>query len=80
MEENVSQWAKDIVFVTGGIISFIVIIGLSILMLLMIFDLTNKQEDYIKTLDEHDKAVLMTYKSINPRIYFKKKGKKNDTV
>ncbi len=76
MEEVISQWAKDLVFVTWGIIGFIIIIGLLILWLLMLFDLEDKREEYIKTLDEHDKAVLMTYKSINPKTYFKKKGNK----
>ena len=76
MEETVSQWAKDLVFVSWGIVGFIIIVGLLILWLLMLFDLENKREDYIKTLNEHDKAVLMTYKSINPKIYIKKKGKK----
>lgn len=76
MEEVVSQWAKDIVFITWGILGFLFVIGLIILGLYLIFDLTNKQEEYIKTLDEHDKAVIMTYKNINPRINFKKKGKK----
>ncbi len=76
--ENItaSQWAFDLVFIIGGLLSVIVIIGVLLLCLYFMFDLENKREEYIKTLDEHDKAVLMTYKSINPKIYFKKKGKK----
>ena len=56
------------------IVSFF--IGLLLLVFYFMCDIENKREEYIKTLDDHDKAVLMTYKSINPRIYFKKKGNK----
>lgn len=72
-EITASQWAFDLVFIIGGLLSVIVVIGLLLLCLYLIFDIENKREEYIKTLDEHDKAVLMTYKSINPKIYLKKK-------
>ena len=75
-ETTVSQWALDLVFTIGGLLSVIVVIGILLLFLYFMFDIENKREEYIKTLNDHDKAVLMTYKSINPRIYFKKKGNK----
>jgi len=74
MSEETNQQLEQI-----STIFCIILISLAILYLIYILIYygikENKQKDYINTLDDHDKAVICSYKSIKP---FERKKKNNE--
>ena len=78
---KIEQWnqiAQNIGSILGIIVGITLVIGLCVLTAWMICSLIKSdqaQKEYIKTLNEHDKAVINEYKSIFVYAWKRKKQK-----
>lgn len=74
---EVTQWVYDMCFSIMAIVGLSVLIGIIAFFLVWSLLDMRTSDEYVKTLDDHDKAVIMTYKSMRWHI---KRKKKNEDI
>lgn len=68
----------DIIGLILAIIVFILLIGFLVLCLIGLYQQENETQEYIKTLNEHDKSIVLDYINLTKRFFprFRKGVKK----
>lgn len=69
---------RDIIGLILAIIVFILIIGFLVFCLIGLYQQENETQEYIKTLNEHDKSIVLDYINLTKRFFprFRKGVKK----